>query len=130
VRWQQQRRLISTSPVARHSVPKRGTTPPAQAGLENNPQNAPSNMKNLAMAWQSTPNPAGRWARHSRAAKSPALRNHSQGPNPDSPRSSANGERPPMNTGVIDRFTEVFTQYIDSGFGLLNGEVAFSWPRR
>jgi type IV secretion system protein TrbL len=30
-----------------------------------------------------------------------------------------------MNMGVIDRFTEVFTQYIDSGFGLLNGEVAF-----
>src|SRR5882757_1930166 len=30
-----------------------------------------------------------------------------------------------MNTGVIDRFTEVFTHYIDSGFGLLGGEVAF-----
>ena len=30
-----------------------------------------------------------------------------------------------MNTGVIDRFTEVFTRYIDSGFGLLSGEVAF-----
>jgi type IV secretion system protein TrbL len=28
-------------------------------------------------------------------------------------------------TGVIDRFLEVFTQYIDSGFGLLSGEVAF-----
>jgi len=28
-------------------------------------------------------------------------------------------------TGVIDRFLEVFTRYIDSGFGLLNGEVAF-----
>jgi type IV secretion system protein TrbL len=28
-------------------------------------------------------------------------------------------------TGVIDRFLEVFTSYIDSGFGLLNGEVAF-----
>ena len=27
--------------------------------------------------------------------------------------------------GVIDRFLEVFTSYIDSGFGLLNGEVAF-----
>jgi type IV secretory pathway TrbL component len=27
-------------------------------------------------------------------------------------------------TGVIDRFLEVFTRYIDSGFGLLNGEVA------
>jgi type IV secretion system protein TrbL len=30
-----------------------------------------------------------------------------------------------MNTGVIDRFTEVFTRYIDSGFGLLGGEVTF-----
>jgi len=30
-----------------------------------------------------------------------------------------------MNTGIIDRFTEVFTSYIDSGFGLLGGEVAF-----
>jgi len=28
-------------------------------------------------------------------------------------------------TGVIDRFLGVFTQYIDSGFGLLSGEVAF-----
>ena len=28
-------------------------------------------------------------------------------------------------TGVIDRFLEVFTRYIDTGFGLLNGEVAF-----
>jgi len=28
-------------------------------------------------------------------------------------------------TDVIDRFLEVFTRYIDSGFGLLNGEVAF-----
>ena len=28
-------------------------------------------------------------------------------------------------TGVIDRFLEVFTFYIDSGFGLLGGEVAF-----
>lgn len=28
-------------------------------------------------------------------------------------------------TGVIDRFMEVFTSYIDSGFGLLGGEVAF-----
>ncbi len=27
--------------------------------------------------------------------------------------------------GIIDRFLEVFTRYIDSGFGLLNGEVAF-----
>jgi type IV secretion system protein TrbL len=30
-----------------------------------------------------------------------------------------------MNSGVIDRFTEVFTRYIDSGFGLLGGDVAF-----
>jgi type IV secretion system protein TrbL len=28
-------------------------------------------------------------------------------------------------TGVIDRFLEVFTSYIDSGFGLLSGEVGF-----
>ena len=28
-------------------------------------------------------------------------------------------------TGVIDRFLEVFTRYIDSGFGLLNSEVSF-----
>ena len=28
-------------------------------------------------------------------------------------------------TGVIDRFLEIFTRYIDTGFGLLNGEVAF-----
>lgn len=27
--------------------------------------------------------------------------------------------------GVIDRFLETFTRYIDSGFGLLSGEVAF-----
>jgi type IV secretion system protein TrbL len=26
---------------------------------------------------------------------------------------------------VIDRFTQVFSQYIDSGFGLLVGDVAF-----
>ena len=30
-----------------------------------------------------------------------------------------------MNTGVADRFLDVFTRYIDSGFGLLGGEVAF-----
>jgi type IV secretion system protein TrbL len=30
-----------------------------------------------------------------------------------------------MNTGVVDTFLDVFTQYIDSGFGLLGGEVAF-----
>ena len=29
------------------------------------------------------------------------------------------------NVGVIDRFLDVFTTYIDSGFGLLGGEVAF-----
>ena len=29
------------------------------------------------------------------------------------------------NTGVIDQFLEVFTRYIDSGFGLLGSEVAF-----
>ena len=29
------------------------------------------------------------------------------------------------DVGVIDRFLAVFTQYIDSGFGLLSGEVAF-----
>src|SRR3954454_24990862 len=28
-------------------------------------------------------------------------------------------------TGVIDRILEVFTRYIDYGFGLLSGEVAF-----
>ncbi|MEM8758758.1 MAG: P-type conjugative transfer protein TrbL, partial [Pseudomonadota bacterium] len=28
-------------------------------------------------------------------------------------------------TGIIDRFLQVFTSYIDSGFGLLGGEVAF-----
>src|SRR5712691_8818739 len=30
-----------------------------------------------------------------------------------------------MNTGVVDRFLEVFTSYIDSGFGLLGGEVSY-----
>ena len=30
-----------------------------------------------------------------------------------------------MNTGATDRFLEVLTRYIDSGFGLLGGEVAF-----
>jgi len=28
-------------------------------------------------------------------------------------------------TGVVDRFLEIFARYIDSGFGLLGGEVAF-----
>ncbi len=30
-----------------------------------------------------------------------------------------------MNTGVVDGFLEIFTRYIDTGFGLLGGEVAF-----
>src|ERR1700694_4889567 len=30
-----------------------------------------------------------------------------------------------MNAGVIDRFADLYTRYIDSGFGLLGGEVAF-----
>jgi type IV secretion system protein TrbL len=30
-----------------------------------------------------------------------------------------------MNTGVIDRFLETFTRYIDSGFGLLGGDIGF-----
>jgi type IV secretion system protein TrbL len=29
------------------------------------------------------------------------------------------------DVGVIDRFLDVFSRYIDSGFGLLSGEVAF-----
>ena len=29
------------------------------------------------------------------------------------------------DTGVIDNFLQVFTTYIDSGFGLLSGEIAF-----
>lgn len=29
------------------------------------------------------------------------------------------------DTGVIDRFLEIFSRYIDSGFGLLGGEVGF-----
>jgi len=29
------------------------------------------------------------------------------------------------NSGVIDRFLDIFSRYIDSGFGLLQGEVAF-----
>ena len=28
-------------------------------------------------------------------------------------------------TGVIDQFLETFTRYIDSGFGLLGGEVGY-----
>src|ERR1700761_9501198 len=30
-----------------------------------------------------------------------------------------------MNTNVADTFLETFTRYIDSGFGLLGGEVGF-----
>jgi len=30
-----------------------------------------------------------------------------------------------QGTGVIDRFLDIFTRYIDSGFGLLQGEVAW-----
>ena len=30
-----------------------------------------------------------------------------------------------QSTGVIDHFLDVFTSYIDSGFGLLGGEVGF-----
>jgi len=26
---------------------------------------------------------------------------------------------------IIDRFTNIFSRYIDSGFGLVNGEVVF-----
>ena len=29
------------------------------------------------------------------------------------------------DVSVIDRFLDVFSRYIDSGFGLLQGEVAF-----
>jgi type IV secretion system protein TrbL len=32
-------------------------------------------------------------------------------------------------TGVIDRFLEVFTRYIDSGFGLLAAKSRSSPPR-
>lgn len=30
-----------------------------------------------------------------------------------------------MNSGVIDNFLSIFTQYIDSGFGLLGPEVNY-----
>ena len=36
-----------------------------------------------------------------------------------------NASDPMGGTGVIDRFLETFTRYIDSGFGLLGSEVAF-----
>lgn len=29
------------------------------------------------------------------------------------------------NLNIIDRFMQTFIRYIDSGFGLLNGDVAF-----
>ncbi|HQR89223.1 MAG TPA: P-type conjugative transfer protein TrbL, partial [Caulobacter sp.] len=29
------------------------------------------------------------------------------------------------SSGVVNRFLEVFSRYIDSGFGLVGGEVAF-----
>ena len=32
-------------------------------------------------------------------------------------------------TGVIDQFLETFTRYIDTGFGLVGGEVGYSRPR-
>lgn len=30
-----------------------------------------------------------------------------------------------QNTGVIDRFLDLFGRYIDSGFGLIGGDVGF-----
>jgi type IV secretion system protein TrbL len=33
------------------------------------------------------------------------------------------------DTGIIDTFLSTYTSYIDSGFGLLGGEVGFSLPR-
>jgi len=30
-----------------------------------------------------------------------------------------------QNTGVIDRFLDIFARYIDSGFGLISGDVGF-----
>ena len=42
-----------------------------------------------------------------------------------SPQPIAKASAPMGGTGVIDRFLEVFTRYIDTGFGLLGGEVAF-----
>ena len=48
-----------------------------------------------------------------------------QGPSVPRCNSAQNWVGKQMDTGVIDRFTELFTGYIDSGFGLLSGEVAF-----
>src|SRR6266550_4792200 len=36
-----------------------------------------------------------------------------------------NASDPMGGTGIIDQFLETFTRYIDSGFGLLGGDVAF-----
>ena len=44
---------------------------------------------------------------------------------PDPGRDAARGEPAVNGTGVVDNFLNVFTTYIDSGFGLLHGEVAF-----
>jgi conjugative transfer region protein TrbK len=43
--------------------------------------------------------------------------------------SPARPEEAMNDTGVIDNFLSVFTSYIDSGFGLVGGEVGFSRPR-
>src|SRR5579884_2036927 len=58
---------------------------------------------------------------------------HARRPGPDRPapavRAAAAARQAASSimggTGVIDHFLEVFTRYIDSGFGLLGGEVAF-----
>ena len=60
-----------------------------------------------------------------RPASQCACRAHEE-PGPNSARRNRTEWDPVMGgTGVIDRFLEVFTRYIDSGFGLLSGEVAF-----
>jgi hypothetical protein len=41
------------------------------------------------------------------------------------PRQTRTGAADMQGAGVIDHFLEVFTRYIDSGFGLLRPEVAF-----
>jgi type IV secretion system protein TrbL len=61
-------------------------------------------------------NRAASWA--SRAGASPE-------PTAPTPSPDQNGAADMGGTGVIDHFLEVFTRYIDSGFGLLGGEVAF-----
>src|SRR5882757_4170626 len=57
--------------------------------------------------------------RHSRASLATAA--------PTQRSNEAKAERAiPMNDlGVIDQFLQAFIRYIDSGFGLLNGDVAF-----